>query len=192
MACFVSRPPSLMTKEAAESWPLQGCTWTRGTTLVHLAPIPCRLGTTEVLTGIGPVLCLLQPLLFSVRGPALPLAGRWEGRMGARVQVPGCSLGSLFEDRGAGRQAPRASRLYAPLYAFTVLQWPRPTPTAVLPLPWPQVHLRGHSGVTPASALVCRPSGPTFVLGYFLSCPILLIFVLILSISEATLVRAVG
>lgn len=70
------------------------------------APIPCRLGTTEVLTGAGPVLCLLQPLLFSVRGPALPLAGRWEGRMGARVQVPGCSLGSLFEDRGTGRQAP--------------------------------------------------------------------------------------
>lgn len=57
--------------------------------------------------------------------------------MGARVQVPGCSLGSLFEDRGAGRQAPRASRLYAPLYAFAVLQWPRPTPTAVLPLSCP-------------------------------------------------------
>lgn len=58
-----------------------------------------------------PVLCLLQPLLSSVQGPALPLAGRWEGRMGTRVQVPGCRLGSLFEDRGAGRQAPRASRL---------------------------------------------------------------------------------
>lgn len=48
---------------------------------------------------------------FSVQGPALPLAGRWGGRMGARVQVPGCRLGSLFKDRGAGRQAPRASRL---------------------------------------------------------------------------------
>lgn len=107
------------------------------------APIPCRLGTTEVLTGAGPVLCLLQPLLFSVRGPALPLAGRWEGRVGARVQVPGCSLGSLFEDRGTGRQAPRASRLYAPLYAFAVLQWPRPTPTVVLPLPCPPGPLEG-------------------------------------------------
>lgn len=33
---------------------------------VHPAPIPCRRGTTEVLTGTGtgPVLCLLQPLLF--------------------------------------------------------------------------------------------------------------------------------
>lgn len=112
--------------------------------------------------------------------------------MGARVQDPGCSLGSLFEDRGAGRQAPEPAGLYAPLYAFAVLQWPRPTPTSVLPLPCPQVHLRGHSGVTPASALVCRPSGPTCVLGHFLGCPILLILVLILSISEATWVRAIS
>lgn len=91
---------------------LRGCPGTLAPASdVHPAPTPCRLGTTEALTGTGPVLCLLQPLLFSVQSPALPLAGRWEGWMGARVQVSGCSLGSLFEDRGAGRQAPRASRL---------------------------------------------------------------------------------
>lgn len=92
---------------------------------VHPAPVPCRLGTTEVLTGTGPALGLLQPLLFSVQGPALPPVGRWEGRMGARVQVPGCSLGSLCEDRGAGRQAPRASRL---LCATTCLRCPTVAP----------------------------------------------------------------
>lgn len=80
---------------------------------------------------------------LSVQGPALPLAGRWEGRMGARVQVPGCRLGSLFKDRGAGRQAPEPAGFYAPLYAFTVLQWPGPTPTAVLPLPCPPGPLEG-------------------------------------------------
>ena len=123
---------------------LRGCPGTLAPASdVHPAPTPCRLGTTKALTGTGPVLCLLQPLLFSVQGPALPLAGRWEGWMGARVQVSGCSLGSLFEDRGAGRQAPRASRLYAPLYAFAVLQWTRPTPTAVLPLPCPPGPLEG-------------------------------------------------
>lgn len=160
---------------------------------VHPAPVPCRLGTTEVLTGTGPALGLLQPLLFSVQGPALPPVGRWEGRTRARVQVPGCSLGSLCEDRGAGRQAPRVSRL---LCATTRLRCPTVAPPRS-PLrssqcPAPQVHLRGHSGVTPASALVHGPSGPTCILGHFPSCPILLILVLILSISEAALGRAIG
>lgn len=90
---------------------------------------------------------------LSVQGPALPLAGRWEGRMGARVQVPGCRLGSLFKDRGAGRQAPRASRLLCATICLRCPTVARPHshcgPPATLP-PGPlEGALRSHTSFRP-------------------------------------------
>lgn len=54
---------------------------------VHPAPIPCRLGTTEVLTGTGPVICLLQPPSLFCPRPSSPSS--WE--VGIQLQ-PGLTV----------------------------------------------------------------------------------------------------
>lgn len=110
-------------------------------------------------------------------------------------QSPGPRLQPGFTVRGqrsreAGAPSQQAfMRHYTPSLSYS---GPAPLPLRSSQCPAPRVHLGGHSGVTPASALVHGPSGPTCILGHFPSCPILLILVLILSISEATLGRAIG
>lgn len=132
------------------------------------------------------------PPLFCPR-PSSPSG--WEVGRKDGGQSPGPRLQPGFTVRGqrsreAGAPSQQAfMRHYTPSLSYS---GPAPLPLRSSQCPAPQVHLGGHSGVTPASALVHGPSGPTCILGHFPSCPILLILVLILSISEATLGRAIG
>lgn len=125
--------------------------WTRGgrpgtlapASDVHPAPIPCRLGTTEVLTGqVLHSACSSPSSFLSKAQLSLQLGGGNEGRgPESRSQAAAWVHCARTEEQGGRR--PEPAGLYAPLHAFTVLQWPRPVPDAVLPLPCPPGPLEG-------------------------------------------------